>query len=353
VKKAFEIAVENLRSNYVREGIFAGKNQFDDVWARDAMFASFGALELGDFEVVKKTLNTLLKYQREDGLLPSRVGDYHVIWKLLGFKQKREFRPRYVPEIGAGDIKDSNSLVIIIANEYVKKSKDLKFGKRIFGKLRKALDYYRGGLIEQEAYADWADSIPRRGKVLYTNVLYWKAVVALEELGKRLKVKERLKVEEGFIKSEINRTFWNGNYFRDVENSERFASDGNVLAVVFGLATKAQEKKILDFIRKKKLEEFTLKQSFPEFEDSSLYHKLTGVGDYHNLMWLWVGCLFGVLKKGMLEKIAEKINEYGTVYEVYELDGRPVKRGIYKSEENFSWSAGLFVWAVGNAGGKD
>ena len=100
-------------------------------------------------------------------------------------------------------------------------------------------------MIDEKPYANWADSIPKRGKVLYTNVLYWKSIVALEELSGKLKIKDKLDVNSRFIKSEIDRSFWNGRYFRDVDNGARFATDGNVLAVVFGLASRLQKEKIL------------------------------------------------------------------------------------------------------------
>ena len=56
IKEAYGIAVKNLRSCYADHGIIAGLNQFNDYWARDAFYASFGALELKDFLVVKKLL---------------------------------------------------------------------------------------------------------------------------------------------------------------------------------------------------------------------------------------------------------------------------------------------------------
>ncbi len=44
--------------------------------------------------------------------------------------------------------------------------------------------------------------------------------------------------------------------------------------------------------------------------------------------------------------MAEKIVEYENVHEVYEKNGKPVRRALYVSEVPFAWSAGLFVKAV-------
>ena len=77
---------------------------------------------------------------------------------------------------------------------------------------------------------------------------------------------------------------------------------------------------------------------------------------YHNGdSWLWLGCLDCVSKNklGMkkdardeLNRLAEVIIKYGTVYEVYSENGSPVNELFYKAEKNFAWSAGMFVWAV-------
>ena len=129
ISRAYKIAVRCLRKNYSKRGILAGTNHFDDLWARDALFASLGALELGDFEVVKKVLLNLLKYQRADGLLPFRVGVKSSLLKLMGFRSNK-IVPAYYDELGHSEVKDSNSLAVILFGEYVKKSGDLKFAKK-------------------------------------------------------------------------------------------------------------------------------------------------------------------------------------------------------------------------------
>ncbi|MEK6898377.1 MAG: amylo-alpha-1,6-glucosidase [Nanoarchaeota archaeon] len=344
ILRAFNIAKRDLRKNYSEIGILAGTTHFNDLWARDAMFASLGVLELGDFGIVKKSLISLLDNQRDDGLFPNRIG-INIILKFLWFGKKMQKKVSYLDDIGHSEVKDTNSLVIIIANEYVKKSGDADFAKKYFEKLKKAVKYYGDDLVEETPYANWADTIPKKGKVLYTNVLYWKAIVSLGELAKKIRRKKEW-VNGKKIKEKINKIFWNNEYYNDTDSSSVFASDGNVLAIIFNLATKKQKESILQSIRKFKMEEFTLKQSHPEYEKSSMFSRIMGMGDYHNLMWLWTGCLYGLIKKEMLDKIADKINEFNGVYEIYELDGKPVARFIYKSEKNFSWSAGLFIYAV-------
>jgi len=49
IKKARAIAADCLRRCYDANGIVAGRHQFNDYWARDSFFASFGALEIKNY----------------------------------------------------------------------------------------------------------------------------------------------------------------------------------------------------------------------------------------------------------------------------------------------------------------
>jgi glycogen debranching enzyme len=346
IARALEIATNCLRSNYSKLGINAGSNHFRALWTRDAMFASLGALELGDFYAVKRTLITLFKHQRKDGLLPFRVGNYSMIPKIFGIDFPHKVRARFGDDKNNSDVKDSNSLDVIIFNEYVKKSKDIQFARENYEQIKKAIDYYGNNLIVERPYANWCDSVPKKGNVLYTNVLFWKALVSMSELSGALGLESEYGLKADRIKEQINKVFWNGAYFNDTESSSTFSSDGNVLAIVFGLTTETQKRSILKCVERFKLEDFTLKTSHPEYSQFSLIDSLGGMSDYHNLRWLWIGCAYSLIKKDMLERVAEKISQYGMVYEVYESNGRPVKRWFYKSEINFAWSSGLFVYAA-------
>ncbi|MBI5619870.1 hypothetical protein HY950_02825, partial [Candidatus Gottesmanbacteria bacterium] len=50
-------------------GISAGAHHFVDLWARDSLFATFGA----PVDIAETTIETFLKYQRSDGLVPYRI----------------------------------------------------------------------------------------------------------------------------------------------------------------------------------------------------------------------------------------------------------------------------------------
>ncbi|MBI5620036.1 hypothetical protein HY950_03685, partial [Candidatus Gottesmanbacteria bacterium] len=201
---------------------------------------------------------------------------------------------------------------------------------------------FGNGLLTEWFQCEWADAVLKSGKTLYTNILYWKAT------------------GDKSIKEKIVDTFWNGRYFSDwfdYKRQDYFASHPNMLAIVFGLATRQQAIKILDFAKAHCWNGWTLEENYPAYPwwRIPMQNHLVGMADYHNgLLWLQPGILYAVAvnKVGkkreaqyILSEIAKKIAEFQCVYEVYEKNGQPVKRFMYRSEHPFAWSAGLYLWA--------
>jgi neutral trehalase len=226
-------------------------------------------------------------------------------------------------------------------------------------------------LMEEGFYAGWADSLRKKGTVLYTNVLHFRAVENFSKICKALNKREdyahyKKLAEE--IKKKINELFWNGEYYNDWISPKKhhtyFSTDGNVIAILFGVASHEQGVKIQNCIQRFGLDSgFTTGTNFPKYEWKHIYPFFfpLRIPDYHNgLQWLWLGCIDAVTKnmvgmktqaKDLLAEIARKILEYKGVYEVYHL-GKPVRRLFYKSEQGFAWSSGLFVWACKEVGLK-
>lgn len=378
VRQAYEIAKRDLRSNYRKNGILAGHNQFSDFWARDFSFASFGAMRLKDYVVVRRGLENFLRYQKPNGFLPFLIGPKHFLMKYIGFKVKKRV-PTYGDHKSKAAVVDQNSLIIIAAMNYVRESKDIGFAKRHFNELKKAVDWSMSRdidddfLIEEHYFANWADSVKKTGKVLYSNVCFYKSVLEFSELCK-LCDHQSLYVEYADIvrkiKESINAKFWNGRYYIDwifgKKKYDFFATDGNMLAIMWGVADNYRTGKIIEHAAKVEIDyPVPCKTNHPRYParmESNLMW-LIFLGDYHNasLAWLWLGACLAVAKKkaGLdkeaaetLERMAEIINRYNMVYEVYETNGRPVKRMVYKSDIHFAWSSGMFIYAVNEVCGN-
>jgi glycogen debranching enzyme len=364
MSKAYEIAKRCLRNCYRNEGILAGTTHFSDFWARDGLFATFGACEIEDFFIVKKEFELLLEYQKQDGQIPLRIGQKNMILNFLRIKSKR-IRARYTEDKKNNVPKDQNSLFIIALWNYLQKTNDIEFAKQNYEKIKKTIDWYNTDeLIEEEWYCSWDDNIRRKGKVIYTNALYFKALHDMHKISKLIKEDKNYLEKANKIKEKINQELWNGHYYVDWKDNEKhdyFTACGNLMTIIFGIADKEKAFKIIYFIEKEKLDEgFTIMNTNKKYKKSekSMILRIFGMDDYQDGMyWIWPGCLdimarqkAGFKYRHLMEKMEQKIIEYDNVYEVYELNGKPVNRLFYKSEQNFAWSSSFFIWAASECG---
>jgi len=374
IKKAYELAVRSLRKLYTIEGIMTGKNHFVDYWARDNVFACLGALEIGDDEIVRKTLNLHLNHQRKDGLLPFRVGDsrFFLVARTLGLNIRGKDKPCFREDKRLIESPtDQNSLIVILFREYLRKTRKISFLRANIEKLEKSILWHKtknedsDPLIEEDYYSTWADNVKKRGKVLYTNVCYCYATKCLSEMFLLLgdyKKSEYYEKKANNLKKYIFKIFWNSRYFIDWVGKKRydyFSTDGNVLAIIWGITNPEQSRQIEitleNFGINRYVPSLTNVPKYPSRVASSILLRLVGMSDYHNgLCWLWLGAADAIAKNkvGMrgeaienLATIAKIALDYGSFCEIYEKKGKPVHRFFYKSEKDFAWSIGTFIWA--------
>lgn len=163
-----------------------------------------------------------------------------------------------------------------------------------------------------------------------------------------------------FARETIDCFLWNGTYFADWADYKRqdyFSSHANMLAIIFGLASKEESKSILEFAKRYCLRDWTLETNYPKYPFWRIppMQYVSGLADYQNqgCLWLQPGITYalalwvvGYKKEAQefLSKIAQQIEKHNGVYEIYEKDGTPVNRPLYRSEGPFAWSAGLFLW---------
>ncbi len=371
VKRAARIAHADLHACETDIGIIAGPHHFVDLWARDSLFATFGLYEKKDFPVFRQTIDTFLKFQRADGLVPYRVmRSKSNLAKYFGKPTLRNTPDaNFYSHMSLGLVPDGGLMAIISSAEYVRRSNDTTWLKSQFPSLKRAMDWYlkkfEHSLISEWFQCEWADGILKSGKTLYTNVLYVKALKDMVNLSKKIDKKDEfLKYSEqsNAIYKKFHKEFWNGSYFIDFIDWKRqkyFASHANLLSVIFSIATKKEAYSILNIAKSHCLNTFTLHNVYPSypFWRTPLPQLLGGIPQYHNrgILWLQPGITYALAlhsagkdreAKAFVSQIGAHILTHKTVYEVYELDGTPVNRSIYKSEGPFAWSAGLFLWAI-------
>ena len=372
VTQAHRIAQNSLRSCVKAEGIVAGPHHFVDLWARDSLFATFGLLKKSDLPVFRTTIETFLKFQRADGLVPYRVmRSKSTIGKYFGkHTLKKVLSANYYSHMSLGLVPDGGLMAIIASNTYVARSKDKKWLQSVYPSLVRTIEWYMkkfgNDLISEWYQCEWADGVLKSGHTLYTNVLYLKALEDMTMLSGILHDSESAKRYSSHlvkIKKVFHDAFWNGSYLSDWidwSRHDHIATHANFLAIIFGFATKTEAVSILSYAKKYCMNTFTLHNTYPAYPiwRIPIYQIVAGVPEYHNrgILWLQPGITYAMAlhvvgqkkeAKAFLSRIAAHIIKHDGVHEVYESkDGTPLKRIFYRSEGPFAWSAGLFLWAA-------
>jgi GH15 family glucan-1,4-alpha-glucosidase len=351
----------------------AGRRNFREPWARDLSFASFGLVELGEYQVVRESLEAFLINQRPSGQFPIKVRSNGVFNRFLHSLFRREqpilapLQPKYMSGHGTVSL-DGNALLVVASLNYAARSGDDQFLADHWPALKQAWLWLQGyaredGLLEQAAYSDWADTIARKGRVLYTNIAYWKALNDMAQSAAHLGEK----VDEAHFSSEaarlgslINAYFWSDDlgYYITSEGFENLSSGGNLLAIAWGLASPDQANAILAHMdRFDMANPIPTKPVYPPYPNRfiALENRLGRIGFYHtNAAWLWLGAWHVIAlsqarrfkeAQEYMDRISEVIVRDGAVHEVFAPDGRYINGFWYNSEAPFTWSAGMVVYA--------
>lgn len=381
--RALQIAAANLRAGIERRRLLdgqqklvlcAGLRNFREPWARDLGFASFGLIELGECQAAKESFEVFLLNQRPSGQFPVKVHSTNVLDRylhsLLGREQPNliPIKPKYITAHNTISL-DGNAILVIGMLNYAHRAGDWGFLRRNWSALKRAISWLEthgleaDGLLHQAAFADWADSIARRGRVLYTNVLYWKALhdmahaaATFDQTADRHYFTQRAE----YLKRSINDHFWRPDLGYYVTNKifDNLSSSGNLLAIVWEMASPTQAHAILN-----KMNEFEMANPVPTRTTHRPYPRrfiaienhLGGIPHYHtSAAWLWLGA-WHIIALARMERLDEAatllrrmstvIVRDGAVHEVYAPTGNYLSSFWYTSEVPLTWSAGMAVYA--------
>lgn len=374
IRRAHHVAVRDLRACYNPDGIVAGRLHYNAYWARDGFWASLGALALGDVEQAKAHLNLFVQYQMPTGELPVRV---EFLGHTFGHYHTRRMHLKALYRAGtifAAPV-DPTALFVIAAREYFTASQDMDFCVHFEPAMDRAMRWLMSqdrdgdGLIENRYLGGWMDSILKKDKVFYLNIIFYeglRACRALKEWLGHMDDAHRFEDAASRTGETLQRVFWNGQYFTDWIRGSRhggFSSDGNVLAILFGVTNEEQARAILRFIASQDLDrDSPLRTCAPVYPFSQVFpfYFLAGIPDYHRtLIWPWLGTVNAINKFRLgqqaaavsdLARIGAWFTEHNAVAEVYEPDGSLVQRRFYQAEVPFAWNAGLYVYALHTLG---
>jgi GH15 family glucan-1,4-alpha-glucosidase len=381
---AMFIAAENLRSaiqtclltnGLSKEILNAGYRNFRESWARDFGFATYGLLALEQYDTVRDTLEAYFWHQADDGRLPVKLHSIDVVTRFFHSFFEREqpiqqmLRPKFITGHGTSSL-DGQALLVIASQNYAREAKDSEFLRRHWSQLKLAtqwLQRYRkepdDPLLAQFAFSDWADSIARRGRVHYTNVVYWKALKSMAEAAASLDIKQQAEFyreEAERVANAIQSRFWQADlgYFVTSPRLNQLSSEGNLLAIAWDLATPEQAQSILNIMANARMAEPVPTQvSFPPYPRSlvAIENRLGGMANYHtDAAWLWIGAwhVIALTKADRMEEAQQLIHRITSLIvterqlnEAHGLDGKPLSSIWYKSESPLSWNAGMVLYA--------
>jgi glycogen debranching enzyme len=315
-----------------------------------------------------------MRYQFASGKLPVRV-EFVGHHPFTGYNTLRS-RPKVVGRAGGvfSDPIDPTALFIIAARQYVETTGDIAFGHRFDPVMDRSISWLArhdrdgDGIIESYWLADWMDSILKANKIFNLNVIYYaglRASGALKRLNGQPDAAEAIDRTADRLRDRLE-IFWNGEYFTDwIFGSRRggFSSDGNVLAMLFNVATEEQSRRILAYVARLGLDAGApLRVCHPVYSRWRVFpmYYLAGIPDYHRTMiWPWLGTLNAINKarRGDRPGALLDLSRIGAWYirghavnEVYDLTGLPVSRRFYTAEVPFAWNAGAYVYAVHEIG---
>jgi glycogen debranching enzyme len=369
------VHTRRLKNGQYREILHAGYRNFRESWARDFGFAAYGLLALDQYDTVRQTLEAFFLHQTPDGQLPVKLHSLDFVTRyfhsFLGREQSTEgvLRPKYISAHGAPSL-DGQAILVISALTYGQKTKNTEFLKSYWGSLITAMHWLethklheRDVLLHQQSFADWADSVARHGHVHYTNVLYWKALLELAHVAAWLDMTAHAdfyRDKADLVGKAIQQRFWRDElgYYVTSDSLPQLSSDGNLLAIAWGLSTPQQTESILH-----SMEVAGMAEPVPTRVASTPYPReliaienvLAGMANYHTeAAWLWLGSwhVIALAHSGNLQKAQELLARLSTVivrdkqiHEVYGPNGEPLASIWYKPESPLTWNAGMFIYA--------
>jgi len=204
-EQAYEESKKLLRSISTDAGFVASAIDIDNyhrVFARDGVVTTLAALLTKDKELIatgKKTLLTLAKYQDETGRIISNVSP----------DGKRVSFGTQVGRI------DASMWFVIGVGQYVKRTKDKVFAKKMYPFVKKTMDYLSAielngrGLLYIPYGGDWADEYLNHGYVLFDQLLYLQAQRDFIYLHRTLKIRNGKNVikKNNFLERQIVTNF--------------------------------------------------------------------------------------------------------------------------------------------------
>ncbi len=226
-----------------------GIGHYKALWTRDYYYMVKYAGDLMDLNEVKRAIEFILSGQREDGCIPDRV--------------KADGTPIYSPGGESNPLADhaldNGAFLALVACEYVNRSGDIGFFRKIESKVKNGLDQTLradNGLVyndpkNPECVYGFTDIVIKTGHLLFSSLLYHKACEEMAAIGAKTNSKHvadyrkraRL-IEEniGILSDEKT-----GMFFAADQDCKQIDIWGSAYAHEVGLVPEEQAKRIAQY----------------------------------------------------------------------------------------------------------
>lgn len=261
-----------LANCFGEKGVWADPVRYrNQCWTRDFGMAILPALLiLEEYEIIKKHLRNLVKFQRDDGKIPILFLDNEQEFvkekeRISAGKDKKSFMlGRYlegqIHDLTPGT-KDSEIHFIYAVCLYVETTGDANFWNEMKHTVRKAYRYIEKNLIQDDLVVgcDWRDTMEKvlgDKKLLTNNCLLYRSLSRLQSVQKnhgwiipKNEITERL----ALLEYAIMRTFFVNGEWIDYPGSDRFDPLGGAFLILCGVLVHCADELSM---KKKVLEQF-------------------------------------------------------------------------------------------------
>lgn len=376
-KQLQQKALATIRANLVDTEygplLAAGGNQFRTFWTRDFCFSVSGLLEEGYADLVLRQLEVIFKFKSSQNVLPRGLDQippqYRVVWNTFFrgrpvpfLTKKALLKPEYLGEHGTPAF-DSNLLFIQAACLWALHQQKPLFLSPL--EIQDLLSFYQpfthDGLLQQPPFSDWQDSARREGAVLHTQLLYFDTLQLLTHFDGFDFFKPALQRSQTIL-SQWPRS--KEGLFHEGPSTTQISLDSHCRLLGASSLLSKMERAELYLV----LKESALWQSgslpgqpvFPDHPNDQISWTCRSVGlrHYHDrFYWGWlmaeaarVAYLFEDPVEGdRILGLLEEATSGSFLSEIFEFKNSkltPVKRGLYESENPFSWTASKCLEAL-------
>ncbi len=368
----------NITTNKGKQGFRAGGSVYANLWARDFLYpAPFLMSQPVWRDAVADHIFLILDHARtSDFMMPKELDTMNPDWRVVrGFfrtlvglepeelPMKGEWHKHFTDTMGSDAI-DTNLLTINAALELAKYP---GYKKKVLARKQELLNgmkYYRQfidkqGLIHQMKYSDFQDSSARVGVTFLTNLLFWKVLKELEDIGF---------VQKGHskrIRDSIIKTFWmpDRKLYRGIKGRKYMNIDANLLAIDWGFDTRKLFWNAIKGYKPWWRGVLPGPPTVPKqpISEKAICVRVGGIPGYHDeYVWSWVMGIgakvaykMGDCKVGdeIIQGLKEIVERDKTVYDSYEYNPR-TKTAVqvvtygFRAEYDWTWGASYMLDAL-------